>query len=236
MMPLATAAQELGSTNSATEEKERGSILPVVCDVTDEKDVAALFHTASSKLGSVDLVVNNAGVAALTPLPEIAIEEWEQVFSVCVTGTFLITREYARSLDAVRTPATTNRAVVNISSLNYSAPTEGLAHYCAAKAAVSQFTQVAALELAPKGARVNAIAPGLTRTPMSEGSFMAGRMGEAFLSRTPLGRFGEPDDVAKVVLFLCSEYAQWITGHTILVDGGAHMRGLHNYLETMGGA
>jgi glucose 1-dehydrogenase len=124
-------------------------------------------------------------------------------------------------------------AIVNTSSLNAEAATEGLAHYCAAKAAVSQLTKVAALELAPLGVRVNAVAPGITRTPMSEGGFLGGRMGEEFLAHTPMGRFGEPEDIARAVTLLASEEAGWVTGVTLPVDGGGHLRGLFDYWNTM---
>lgn len=90
-------------------------------------------------------------------------------------------------------------AIVNISSINAFAASDGISHYAAAKAAVAQFTKVAAAEFAPFGIRVNAVAPGLTRTPMSEGGFLSGRMLEEFLVHTPMGRPGEPDDIAKVV-------------------------------------
>jgi 3-oxoacyl-[acyl-carrier protein] reductase len=165
----------------------------------------------------------------MTLLVDTPEDEWDQVFDVCAKGTFLNTREAARRLIAENLPG----QVVNISSINYEFATDGICHYCAAKAAVSQFTKVAAAELAPSNIRVNAIAPGLTRTPMSEGGFLDGRMGEEFVAHTPLGRYGEPDDIAQAVVFLCSEQSGWITGVTLFVDGGNHIRGLHNYWAVM---
>jgi NAD(P)-dependent dehydrogenase (short-subunit alcohol dehydrogenase family) len=192
-------------------------------------DVDAAFEAATERFGRPEILVNNAGWASLALIADLSEEDWDTAFSVCAKGTFLCTRAFARNAQE----AGGGGAIVNISSLNAEAATDGIAHYCAAKAAVSQFTKVAAAELAPLGVRVNAVAPGLTRTPMSEGGFMAGRMGEEFLGRTPLGRFGEPEDIAKAVTFLASEEAGWVTGVTLAVDGGAHIRGLHNYWETM---
>jgi glucose 1-dehydrogenase len=218
-----SAAEEL--TSHASEARA----LAYTGSVSSSDDVEAAFDAATAAFGTPQVVVNNAGTANLTLIVDTPEEDWDLVFDVCAKGTFLCTRAHARRLLAADLPG----AVVNISSLNYAAATDGLCHYCAAKAAVSQFTKVAAAELAPHGIRVNAIAPGLTRTPMSEGGFLSGRMGEEFLARTPLGRFGEPDDIARVAAFLCSEDGGWITGATVPVDGGGHIRGLHNYWATM---
>ena len=197
--------------------------------VANASDVVAAYDAATASFGVPQLLVNNAGIAAMTLIVDTPEEDWDSVFDVCAKGTFLCTREHARRLLPTGQPG----AIVNISSVNYEAATEGICHYCAAKAAVSQFTKVAALEFAPSNVRVNAVAPGLTRTPMSEGGFLAGRMGEEFVAHTPLGRFGETEDVARVVVFLCSDASQWVTGATIPVDGGGHMRGLFNYWATM---
>ncbi len=98
------------------------------------------------------------------------------------------------------------------------------------------FTRVAALELGPKGINVNAIAPGSTLTPLTEGFYMLPGVKESFLEHTPKGRFGEAEDIAKVALFLASEYAEWITGQIIYVDGGQSLTGLPKYLEGLYGA
>lgn len=190
-------------------------------DVASAADVAGAFAVSEDAFGPVSLLVNNAGIARLALIEDCPEEQWDEVFGVHVRGTFLCTREYARRLQSSR------GAVVNISSVNGDhGPTEGAAHYCAAKAAIAQFTRVAALELAPRGIRVNAVSPGATMTPMAQANE---RMHDAFVERTPLGRFGEVDDIARVVVFLLSHEAGWITGVTIPVDGGLHMRGVHNF-------
>ena len=213
-----------------TDETEGDTRAVAYCgSVSSADDVAAAYQAATSAFGTPQLLVNNAGTASLSLIVDTPEDEWDLVFDVCAKGTFLCTREHARELLRLELPG----AIVNISSVNYEFATEGLCHYCAAKAAVSQFTKVAALEFAPSNIRVNAIAPGLTRTPMSEGGFLSGRMGEEFIAHTPLGRFGETEDIARVAVFLCSTDSQWITGATLPVDGGGHMRGLFNYWATM---
>lgn len=203
----------------------RGKAIGFAGSVTAAGDWTAAFDRAAESSRPVSILANNAGWASMALIADLEESDWDQCVDVCAKGTFLGTREFARRGGA--------GAIVNTSSLNAEAGSDGIAHYCAAKAAVSQFTKVAAAELAPKGVRVNAVAPGITRTPMSEGGFLAGSMGEEFIAHTPMGRFGEPEDIARAVAFLASEDAGWVTGVTLPVDGGGHIRGLQNYWETM---
>jgi len=205
--------------------------LGVECDMTDEDDVESMVETVCDELGTVTQFVNNAGASAgLERTWQMPAANWRSTVELCMTGTFLGTKHaVGRMLDE-----DVEGAVVNVSSLNYTAGAGGMSHYSAAKAGVSQFTEVVASETGDRGVRVNAVAPGATRTPTTEeGRVVKGTMREEFLERTPLGRIGEPEDVAPVVVFLLSEYAHWVTGETILVDGGAHTRGLHSYYDTM---
>jgi NAD(P)-dependent dehydrogenase (short-subunit alcohol dehydrogenase family) len=196
--------------------------------VVDSEDVAAAFDLAEGRFGPVGLLVNNAGTAAMSPIVDMSEDDWDLIVDTCMKGTFLCTREFGRrAIDAGH-----GGAVVNISSLNAIAATDGLAHYCAAKAGVAQFTKVAASELGRFGIRVNAIAPGTTETPLSEG-FTIGAMGDEFLAHTPLGppRHGQPQDIADVAAFLLSDLSGRVTGHMIPVDGGNHIRGLFSYWD-----
>jgi 3-oxoacyl-[acyl-carrier protein] reductase len=215
------------AVNEAAASLESDKAVGFAGSVTAADDWAAAFDRASESFGPVSILANNAGWASMALIEDLEESDWDQCMDVCAKGAFLGTKEFAR-----RTQAGPG-AIVNTSSLNAEAATDGLAHYCAAKAAVSQLTKVAAAELAPRGIRVNAVAPGITRTPMSEGGFLAGRMGEEFIDHTPMGRFGEPEDVARAVAFLASEDAGWVTGVTLPVDGGGHIRGLQNYWATM---
>lgn len=203
----------------------------VACDVTDESQVIETIESTVAELGSITVFVNNAGGATgLTRVWETPRANWDATVELCLTGTFLGTKH---AIDHM-IDAGTDGAVVNVSSLNHRAPTDGMGHYSAAKAGVSQLTAVAAGEAGRYGIRVNAVAPGSTRTPMTkETGLVEGAMGEAFEARTPLGRVGEPEDVADVVAFLASPRARWVTGATIPVDGGQHLRGLHSYYDTL---
>ena len=156
--------------------------------------------------------------------------EWRDTVDVCLTGPFLCTK----AVLGYMLDAGIAGDVVNVSSLNYTAGTDGLAHYSAAKAGVSQFTEVVAAEVGRYDIRADAVAPGSIRTPLTgNNGLLDGRMGEEFRERTPLGRIGEPEDVAKVVAFLLSDYGYWVTGETIRVDGGQHIRGLHSYWDVL---
>jgi 3-oxoacyl-[acyl-carrier protein] reductase len=189
-------------------------------------DVERAFESAEAAFGSPRVLVNNAGNARAALIADCSEEQWDETLGVHLKGTFLCTREFARRARE----ADRGGAIVNLSSINHSHASEGTADYSAAKAGISHFTRVAALELAPYDVRVNAVAPGGTNTPMAE---RHAAMREEFVARTPLGRFGEVDDIAKVVLFLASDAAGWITGVTLPVDGGAHLRGLHNFHATL---
>lgn len=210
------------------------TVLSYVGDVAEEADWRACFDLAKAELGVPRILVNDALHNELRPIVRYTVEEWERIFAVISRGTFLGCREIGRRYmeDRLEGPA----AVVNISTLNYSIATPGLAAYCAAKASVSQFTKAAAMEFAPLGIRVNAIAPGLVRTPLAERFFGdSPEVPEAFVARTPMGRVGMPIDEARAVVFLAGEAAGWITGVTLNVDGGMHTDGVPDNWELMKG-
>ncbi|WNG48325.1 SDR family oxidoreductase [Archangium minus] len=201
-------------------------------DVVRAEDVARALEVATREFGLPGILVNNAGTATIRPILDLPEEEFDTIVDINLKGPFLFTKALARALVAAKTPG----SIVNISSLNQTAVTDGLAHYCASKAGLANFSKVAASELGRYGIRVNVVAPGAILTPLAESAgLMEGPMGREFLAHTPLGKTcGEPEDVAKVVSFLCSELASWVTGETIAVDGGNHIRGLHSYADTLG--
>ena len=221
------------AARTLSEEVSGRRAVPFEGDVADEQAMREAFDVATTELGPPRILVNNAGINDLRPLVRLSVDEWRRLFDVIALGTFLGTRELARRF---MEQGLSGGAVVSTSSLNFAIPTVGYAHYCAAKAAVSQFTKAAALELAPLGIRVNAIAPGVTRTPLAA-SFFAERpeVPAAFIELTPMNRVGETSDIAKVAVFLASEAAGWMTGVTVNVDGGAHMVGLPNSWAIMSG-
>jgi NAD(P)-dependent dehydrogenase (short-subunit alcohol dehydrogenase family) len=205
--------------------------LPFAGDVSDEADVRAAFDLATDELGTPRILVNNALYNVLSPIVTLPLGEWQRVYDVIARGTFLGTRELGRRF---MEQELTGGAIVNISTLNYSVATTGLAAYCSSKAAVSQFTKAAALEYAALGIRVNAIAPGLIDTPLAR-RFLGDQpeVAQAFIDRTPMARIGQTADMAKVVVFLASHAAGWITGVTLNVDGGMHLEGVPDNWQVM---
>ncbi len=210
----------------------RTRAVPFAGDVVRAEDVARGIEVATREFGLPGILVNNAGLATICPLLELPEEDFDKVMEINLKGPFLFTKALARALVEAKQPG----SIVNISSLNQTAVSDGLAHYCASKAGLANFSKVAASELGRYGIRVNVVAPGAILTPLAEASGLKdGPMWKEFLAHTPLGKAcGEPEDVAKVVSFLCSDLSSWMTGETLAVDGGNHIRGLHSYTDALG--
>jgi NAD(P)-dependent dehydrogenase (short-subunit alcohol dehydrogenase family) len=182
-------------------------------DVTDSAAVKALFDETTTQHGRVDIVVNNAGVGAVDTLAETPDANWARVIGVNLTGTFYFCREAVRCMQA----AGTRGAIVNVSS-TAALTGEGPAHYCASKAGVMGITRSVAREVAASGIRINTLVPGPTNTPMMQGIPEA--WSDAIVKGVPMGRMGEPDEVARVALFLASDESGFVTGQNIAVNGG----------------
>ncbi|WP_235497647.1 MULTISPECIES: SDR family NAD(P)-dependent oxidoreductase [unclassified Frankia] len=192
-------------------------------DVTDEASVAGLFDGVHDRLGRLDAVVNSAGIGSLGLIADQSLEEFRAVVDVSLTGGFLVAKHAGRHLGR-------GGVLVSLSSLNARQPGVGLAAYCSAKAGLSMLTQVAALEFAERGIRVNAIAPGLVTTPLTAPAAAIPGITEDYLANTPLGRAGTPEEIAQAALYLCSDAAAWITGEILDINGGAHMLRYPNML------
>jgi NAD(P)-dependent dehydrogenase (short-subunit alcohol dehydrogenase family) len=167
--------------------------------------------------GAFHGVVNCAGVSTLGAITEHDAAEFRRVVDVCLTGAFLVLKHAGRRV-------ADGGSLVSLTSLNARQPGTGLAAYCAAKAGLVSLTEVAALELAPRRVRVNAVAPGLVVTPLTAPAMDIPGIRESYLDNTPLGRSGEPEEIGGVVRFLLSDDAAWITGETMDVNGGAHLQ------------
>ncbi|HAZ63965.1 MAG TPA: beta-ketoacyl-ACP reductase, partial [Armatimonadetes bacterium] len=172
-----------------------------------------LLAETTEFLGGLDIVVNNAGLVRDKYLNYMTLDEWSEVVDVCLRGTFLVTKHATRAL--LRSPA---GRVVNISSVAGLAGDMQRANYAAAKAGLIGLTKTTARELARRGVTANAIAPGMVETELI--AELAETRREAMLERIPLGRFGQPNEIAGLVVFLCTDAAAYITGTVLTVDGG----------------
>ena len=186
-------------------------------DVADEAAVEALFGSVTDREGRLDVVVNCAGISTIGNITDLAAEDFRSVVDVNLTGAFLVLKHAGRHLDD-------GGAILSLSSLNARQPGAGMSAYCASKAGLVMLTEVAALELAPRGIRVNAISPGLVDTPLTAPAMDIPGIREDYLDNTPLGRAGTPEDVAAAALWMCSEQASWLTGEVLDLNGGAHLR------------
>lgn len=190
--------------------------LAVRGDVSRSEQVCAMFDQVVDSFGHLDLLVNNAGIQTWKPLLELPEADWERVMATNLRGCFLCTQRAAREMRR------TGGAIVNIGSGCNKWPFPSLVSYTASKGGIEMFTKVAAVELGPYRIRVNCVAPGsieIERTKQELGDYA-----ETWAKLTPLGRIGTPRDVGKVVVFLASEAADFITGQTIWVDGGLFTR------------
>ena len=196
----------------ALSEKLPGSLV-LKGDISREDDVKYMLDKTISHFGSIDVLVNNAGVSVVSLLSDTTLEEWERLFSVNVTGTFLASKYAAKHMIANH-----SGRIINISSIWGVSGASCESCYSASKGAIIAFTKALAKELGPSGITVNCVAPGYIDTDMNSDVSECDR--EAFEAETPLGRIGTPEEVAKTVLFLASDSADFITGQVIGVDGG----------------
>jgi 3-oxoacyl-[acyl-carrier protein] reductase len=191
----------------------------VPLDVRDEAGIDEVINGVVSRHGRLDIVVNNSGINVLAPLAEMPTETWRTVLDVTLTGPFLVTR---RALSIMREQGT-GGAIVNMSSIaGWMRTAEGESHYAAAKAGIMGFTRAAAMEAAPYGIRVNAVAPGLAWNPFL-GKIYGDEYVDEMARQTPLGRVGQPQDIANAVAFLAGDKASFITGEVLCVSGGYHL-------------
>ena len=215
---LILAARRIEKLNEVAVQMRKLGVkaMPFQCDVSKQEEVQALVNTTIKNFGKLDIIVNNAGVAAMGPSTEMPVEEWNRVVSVNLTGVFLCARTAAKQMIKQG-----SGKVINIASI-YGAVGDVFpaAPYYATKGAVINLTRDLAVEWAPFKVNVNAIAPGFFPSEMTEVIFRESRYTEYITKQTPLGRIGKPDDLKGAVLFLASPASDFVTGQTIFVDGG----------------
>ena len=198
-----------------------GQALACAADVTAADAPSRIVRAAMDRFGAIDVLVNAAGIIASATLEATTDEVWDAMMAVNLRAPFRLMRAAAPHLAARK------GSIVNVSSVNGLRSFPGVLAYCVSKAGVDHLTRCAALELAPIGVRVNAVNPGVTVTNLHRRSGMDESKYAAFLERArethPIGRPGQPQDIASLILFLASDRAGWMTGETIPIDGGRHL-------------
>ncbi|MGD9047222.1 MAG: 3-oxoacyl-ACP reductase family protein [Anaerolineae bacterium] len=194
-----------------------GKAILIPTDVSDEAQVEAMVEATVDQLGRIDILVNNAGIVVHKKLVDLEREAWDRQLEVQLTGPFLTTKHVAKHMIA----RGGGGKIVNISSVSAVMGRIKGGPHCAAKGGLTMLTKVAAMELAEYGVNVNAVAPGLIDVPAQRvEENLSSEYQTRYMQEVPLGRMGLPQDIAKMVLFLSSDEADWITGQLYLVDGG----------------
>jgi len=183
------------------------------CDITSEEEVRNMMKDIYQQFNSIDILINNAGITADTLFIRMKKIDWDKVINVNLTGTFICTQKAAKYMMKQR-----HGKIVNISSVIGFIGNFGQANYAASKGGIIAFTKSVSKELASRNINVNAVAPGFIRTAMTDA--LPEEIQQKYLENISLKRFGTPEDVGKLVLFLSSEDADYITGQTIIIDGG----------------
>ena len=196
-----------------TLEGKSGKHIARSVNVADSAAVNQLFADIKKDLGAVDVLVNNAGTGGVDQFADITDEAWARVIGVNLNGAFYCARAAVKQMQEGK-----GGSIVNISSTS-AVSGDGPAHYCASKAAMMGLTRGMAKELAPKKIRVNTLVPGPTNTPMMQG--IPKEWADAIIAGVPMGRMAEPDDIAKVAVFLASDDSAFVTGQNVAVNGGS---------------
>lgn len=186
----------------------------IKCDVSNAADVANLFAKVGQEFGKIDILVNNAGIYPFVPFEQMKEADWDMVMDINLKSIFLCSKEALKFIPE-------GGRIINISSIAAFVGFSGLVHYCASKGGVNAMIRALALELASKKITVNAVAPGAINTP---GASSPEEVKKQTICAIPLARMGEPEDIANAVVFLASDEASYITGQTIIVDGGWTLR------------
>ncbi|HWY84788.1 MAG TPA: glucose 1-dehydrogenase [Roseiarcus sp.] len=194
--------------------KAGGKAVAIQADVARRDDVKRLFEETKAKLGRPNILVNNAGVYRFTPLESVTEQDFHSHFDTNVLGAILAIQEAVKAFDGA------GGSVINLSTIASTNPSPNSLLYSASKSAIDTITRELALELAGKGIRVNAIAPGMTETEGFAAAGLSAESAKALGFSLPMGRLGKPEDIAQVALFLASDQSAWVTGERISASGG----------------
>ena len=194
--------------------KAGGKAVAIQADVARRDDVKRLFEETKAKLGRPNILVNNAGVYRFAPLESVTEQDFHSHFDTNVLGAILAIQEAVKAFDGA------GGSVINISTIASTNPSPNTLLYSASKSAIDTITRELATELAGKGIRVNAIAPGMTETERFAAAGLSAESAAALGFSLPMGRIGQPEDIARVALFLASDQSAWVAGERISVSGG----------------
>lgn len=209
--------------------KELGDKCEVVFgDVTSEENVKKVIDFTVEKYGTLDIAVNCAGLNDLGNIWELDADSWDHTVKICLYGTFYTIKNASSKMIDLGVKG----VIINISSLNSTVPYYQYAGYCSSKAAVDMLTRVASLDLGVHGIRVVAVAPGWIDTPLTNALIESAK--DIILEETPLGRVGDPSDVANAVVYLASDKASYITGTVLTIDGGQENKAYPDFLKLFG--
>jgi len=198
--------------------KAGGEAIAVKCDVAKKEEADNMVKAAVEKWGKVDILVNNAGICQFKPFLELTEEEWDRTLDINLKGYFLCVQAAAKEMVKQKSGVIINIASVAMGQQGIGFP--NIVHYCASKGGIVGMTEALAVELAPFNIRVNAIAPGMIETPMIDPVKQDSKTMEAMLARVPMHRVGKPEEVSNLVLFLASNESSYMTGSTVIIDGG----------------
>ena len=214
---VSEAVNDIKKTVGATEER----VTYFAGDISEEKTCSSLIEHAIKMFGRIDVLVNNAGIGgAQKSVQELTSDEWDYVIDVNLKGAFLCTREAIKKMTQDGKGSREIYSIINISSVHESIPQPQSAHYAASKGGMEMLTKTVAVELADKGIRVNGIAPGAIATDMNKDILEDEQKKKEEEKRIPMHRIGQPEEIAKVAVFLASDVASYMTGTTVYVDGG----------------
>lgn len=198
--------------------KGKGEAIAVKCDVTKKAEVDQMVEAAVKEWGKVDILVNNAGICQFKPFLELTEEEWDRTLDINLKGYFLCAQAVAKKMAKQKSGVIINVASIAMGQVGCGFAT--LAHYTASKGGIIGMTETMAIELAPYNIRVNAISPGAIDTPMIDPIKQDSKAMEGILAQVPLRRVGKSEEVSNLVLFLVSDASSYMTGSTVVIDGG----------------
>jgi NAD(P)-dependent dehydrogenase (short-subunit alcohol dehydrogenase family) len=230
---VAIAETDMGSAHRvAAELKSTGRrSLATKTDVSNRKEIQEMVQAITGEFGSIDILVNNAGISMIKPSKDLSEQDWDKAFAINLKGVFLCSQAVGKEMIKQRAGK-----IINIASIYGLFGVPERAAYCTSKAGVISLTQTLACEWAKYNINVNAIAPGLIKTEMVNDAIKTAIFDQkAVAARSPMGRLGEPEEIANAALFLASDESNFITGHTLVVDGGWSVYGyLQSWLDETG--